>query len=159
MKDTPPSNKKAMALCVSRLQEALNLLPRTGTERLGESIAATLSARSAERNVLRESSRAIQSPQDGEQQDLRQQQACKLNNVLLLLLDHTITANTLLHSLQLCVRLSNTQSSCVSCPFSSGVLSCTWKYNIVSSRSMCCILCARCCGVVMDSTVRRRLAP
>ncbi|CAM9413292.1 unnamed protein product [Laminaria digitata] len=74
VKDTPPSNKKAMALCVSRLQEALNLLPKTATQSLGESIAATLSARTAGRSVLHESSRAIQSPQDGEQQDLRQQQ-------------------------------------------------------------------------------------
>ena len=62
-----------MAVCVSRLQEALNLLPRTGTQSLGENIAATLSARSAGRSVPRES-KAIQSPHDGEQQDLRQQQ-------------------------------------------------------------------------------------
>lgn len=74
MKDTLLSRTKAMSSCVSRLQEALNLLPNTERQSLGDSIAATLSARSAGRSVLSGASISIRSKHDGEQQDLRQQQ-------------------------------------------------------------------------------------
>lgn len=71
VKDTLPSNSKAMASCISRLREALNLLPRTDSQSLGESIAATLSAG---RSVLHKPSPSFQTSRNGEQQDLRQQQ-------------------------------------------------------------------------------------
>lgn len=71
MADTLPSGNKAMAGCVSRLREALNLLPRTDSQSLGETIAATLSAG---RSVLQKQSPSVQSARNGEQPDLRQQQ-------------------------------------------------------------------------------------
>lgn len=69
--DTLPCGGKAMAGCVSRLREALNILPRTDSQSLGEAIAATLSAG---RSILQEPSPSTQSARNGEQQDLRQQQ-------------------------------------------------------------------------------------
>ncbi|CAM9987384.1 unnamed protein product [Ectocarpus sp. 6 AP-2014] len=58
-----------MASCISRLREALNLLPLTDSQSLGESIASTLSAG---RSVLQKRSLPTQRARHGEQ-DLRQQ--------------------------------------------------------------------------------------
>lgn len=66
-----PGGNKAMAGCVSRLREALNLLPQTDSRSLGESISATLSAG---RSVLQKQSPLSRGGRIGEQQDLRQQQ-------------------------------------------------------------------------------------
>ncbi|CAM9407374.1 unnamed protein product [Ectocarpus sp. 12 AP-2014] len=67
VKDTLPGGGKAMASCISRLREALNLLPLTDSQSLGESIASTLSAG---RSVLQK--RSLPTQRNGEQ-DLRQQ--------------------------------------------------------------------------------------
>ncbi len=68
-----PGGSKAMAGCVSRLREALNLLPQTDSRSLGQSISATLSAG---RSVLQKQSSLSRSGRIVEQQDLRQQQVC-----------------------------------------------------------------------------------
>lgn len=79
VRDTLPSSSKAMTGCISRLREALNLLPRTDSQSLGESIAATLSAG---RSVLHKPS-SFQTSRNGEQQDPRQQQVAKASLLVL----------------------------------------------------------------------------
>lgn len=71
VKNTLSSSTKAMAKCMSRLGEALNLLPRTDTQSLGTSIVAALAAG---RGVPLLSSPSNHSTHSGEQQDLRRQQ-------------------------------------------------------------------------------------
>lgn len=62
-----------MARCVSRLGEALNLLPPTDTQSLSASITAALSGGRLVPSIWRPSSNYAQ---DGAQQDLRHQQVC-----------------------------------------------------------------------------------
>lgn len=82
VQDTLSCRSKAMARCISRLGEALNLLPRTDTQSLSATIAAALNTGRPSSSVRHLSSKNVQ---DGEQQDLRQQQVsfnCRLEYVV-----------------------------------------------------------------------------
>lgn len=71
VEDTLSRSNKSMARCVSRLSEALNLLPHTDTQSLSATLSAAMSSGRLLLSTWRPSGGYMQG---GEQQDLRQQQ-------------------------------------------------------------------------------------